>query len=234
MSTKRFQILDVRRYSATGDASSLDFGPGVNVIVGEPNTGKSKWLETIDYLLGDDNSSEDKLGDDIAHKYARASATLRIGNDEIKVERRWHEAGMKSKIFVDNSSHDVLEFRQLLVDRIGLPAVHYPQGNPYGTRTWPELGWRSLFRHMYRRQRFWGDVADQQFPSEQHACLIQFLGMADTLFSKQFGEMIEKEKSIVELQMRKEQFLRTLQEVSNELVDEYEIDTAITDPLPET
>jgi DNA repair exonuclease SbcCD ATPase subunit len=40
--------------------------------------------------------------------------------------------------------------------------------------------------------------------------------------------MIQKEKSIAELQMRKEQFLQTLQEVSNEIVDEHEIDTAIT------
>jgi predicted nucleic acid-binding Zn-ribbon protein len=153
---------------------------------------------------------------------------LQIGEDTLVVERRWQDVGAKTKVIVNDAAHDVHEFRKLLLDRLGIPAVHYPQGNPYGPRTWPELGWRSLFRHLYRRQRFWGDIADQQFASEQHACLIQFLGMAETLFSKQYGEMIQNEKSIAELQVRKEQFLKTLQEVSNEIVDEHEIDTAIT------
>ena len=228
MSTKRFQILSVRRDAANGSAESLTFESGVNVIVGEPNTGKSKWIETIDFLLGDDKTAEEKLGEDIARKYFRAVAILRIGDDEFAVERRWNEAGAKSKFFVGDIAYDIHGFRQQLLDRIGIPSVHYPQGNPYGPRTWPELGWRSLFRHMYRRQRFWGDIADQQFPSEQHACLIQFLGMAESLFSHQYGEMIQKEKQIEELQSRKVLFLQTLHEVSKEIVDEDELGTAIT------
>lgn len=228
MSTKRILILEAHRYFARSGVESLTFEAGVNILVGEPNTGKSKWLETIDFLLGDDKSAEEKLGEHISQKFKRASITLQIGEDKLFVERRWQDAGTKTRVFVNEVAHDVYEFRQMLLDRLGIPAVHYPQGNPYGSRTWPELGWRSLFRHMYRRQRFWGDIADQQFVSEQHACLIQFLGMAETLFSKQYGDMINMEKSIVELQIRKEQFLKTLQEVSNEIVDEQEIDTTIT------
>ncbi len=58
MSTKGFQITRATRRRRNGGGESLTFKPGVNVIVGEPNTGKTRWLETIDFLLGDDGKAE--------------------------------------------------------------------------------------------------------------------------------------------------------------------------------
>lgn len=228
MSVKPLQLLHARRVLADGSDETLTFEPGVNVIVGEPNTGKSKWSRTIDFVFGDEKKVEDKLGATLATKFISASLTMRIGDEEITAERRWHEAGAKGKVFVGEIGYLTPDFRQLLLDKLGIPAVHYPSGNPYGPRTWPELTFRSLFRHMYRRQKPWADIADGQFPSEQHACLVQFFGMAETLFSPEYGEMVQKEKLIAELKLKKEQFLDTLYEVSKEIVDQKDIITGIS------
>lgn len=114
------------------------------------------------------------------------------------------------------------------MEKLEIPVVNYPQGNPYGTRAWPELSWRSLFRHVYRRQTFWGDFADYQPASEQHACLLQFLGIASDLFSEKYRNLVSNEKKITELQIAKDQFVSMLQEVSKEIVDEQELGIALT------
>jgi hypothetical protein len=100
-----------------------------------------------------------------------------------------------------------------------MKVFHYPQGSPYGSRAWPELNWRSLLRHVYRQQRFWNDLADLQPPSEQHACLMQFLGLAEMAFSPRYGELVQRQKRIVELQATKDRFLETLHQVSRDLLD---------------
>ena len=161
-------------------------------------------------------------------KHLTAELALQIGDEQLTVARRWHEVGAKTKIFIGEVSYDIGEFRQLLLDKLGIPSLHYPQGNPQGTRTWPELGIRSLFRHMYRRQRFWSDLADQQPASEQHAAILQFVGIAERLFSKEYGELVEKQKEIADLEAKREQFMQTLNEVSHEIVSEEELGDAVT------
>ena len=211
-----------------GREDAISFERGVNVLVGPPNTGKTKWLRMLDYLLGDDGKPEDAFGDDLTEKYDSAQAKVGIADEEFCIERRWKEANVKTKIFVGDDAHTVPAFRQWLMEKLQIPLLHYPQGNPYGPRTWPELGWRSLYRHMYRRQTFWADLADQQPESEQHACLMQFFGSAKHLYSEEYGTLITKEKKILELQYRKEQFLTMLQEVSKELVSESGLGVGLT------
>jgi hypothetical protein len=228
MSTKSLNIVSARRRDRFGASETLNFSNGVNVLVGEPNTGKTRWLEIIDFLLGDDGKAEEKLGEVIFEKYESAELYLRIGDDELTVRRAWHEKGLKTKLFVDDELCEISEFRQSLMDRLGIPSVSYPQGNPQGPRTWPQLGFRSLFRHMYRRQRLWSDLADQQYPSEQHASILQFMGIAEKLYSKEYGELIQKQKEISDLEAKRDLFIQTLNEVSREIVSEEELGFAVT------
>lgn len=144
------------------EQEELTFEPGVNLIVGPRNSGKSKWLQTIDQLLGDDIEANERSTDDILLKYDSAGLSFSIGEEGFAVERRWKQAGLYSKVSVNGDMLSLKEYRDLLMERLEIPIVHYPQGDPYGQRAWPELGWRSLFRHIYRRQRFWNDLADQQ------------------------------------------------------------------------
>ena len=46
-------VTQVWRKTVDGNVEALNLSAGVNLIVGGPNTGKTKWLETIDYMLGD-------------------------------------------------------------------------------------------------------------------------------------------------------------------------------------
>ena len=228
MNAKTLMIRELSRSPQQGPEDKLDLEPGVNVIVGPPNTGKSKWFRMLDYLLGDDGRPEEIFGEDLAAKYDSAQVILDIAGEEVTIERRWKEPGVRTKAFINGELSPIKELWNLLMEKLEIPIVHYPQGNPYGTRAWPELNWRSLQRHIYRRQTFWGDFADYQPESEQHACLMQFLGIAVDLFSDKYRDLVDKEKKITELQVAKDQFVSMLQEVSKEIIDERELGVALT------
>ena len=53
MSGPYLSVSRLERRLSGGDVESLTFEPGVNLLVGRPNTGKTKWLQTLDFLLGD-------------------------------------------------------------------------------------------------------------------------------------------------------------------------------------
>ena len=76
-------------------------------------------------------------------------------------------------------------------------------------QTWPELSFRMLLRHIYRQQRFWGGLADQQPDGEQHACLLQFLGLAERTYSESYGRLIELKTEAETLKVRRAQYGRT-------------------------
>jgi len=209
------------------DNEELTFEPGVNLIVGERNSGKSKWLETIDQLLGDDIGAKERTTDDVLLKYDSAALSFSIGEERFAVERHWKQPGLFSKVSVNGNIQSLKDYRELLMQRLEIPIVHFPQGDPYGRRAWPELGWRSLIRHIYRRQKFWTELADRQPESEQHACLMQFLGVATTLFSPDYSALIEQEKTVTTLEAERDQFLRVLNEVTREVVHAKELGIAV-------
>jgi hypothetical protein len=272
-SARTLVIESVRRVPEQGEPEELSFLPGVNLLVGPPNAGKSKWLRFIDFVLGDGDPPEATLSPDLAEKYRSASVTIRIHDvpansltprhaaadvespeaaageppdrrddrarspvrgqpDEIGrvlvLERRWKEPGMKGKVFVDGDPMTTEDFGAFLLSVLGIPLVHYPKGDPYAPRAWPALSWRTLFRHLYREERFWTDLADRQPEAEQHASLMQFLGLAAQLFSVEYGELVEKRKLAQQLRAQKESYMAMLHQVTNDLGRFVEFSVAIT------
>jgi predicted nucleic acid-binding Zn-ribbon protein len=221
-------INDLIRSPEAGPEDHLELTPGVNVLVGPPNSGKTKWLQMIDFVFGNDESALDAFGDTVAAKYTSIVAKLTVAGESWTVERRWDEGTPKSRVFLNEQATNVKDFLHRLLSRLEIPVLHYPQGNPYGQRSWPELGWRSLYRHMYRRQHLWGDIADKQPESEQHACIVQFSGLAEHLFSDEYGQLVDKEKAIIELRAQKDQYMSVLSQVSKELLSAEEIGVGIT------
>ena len=211
MPPKTLVIGEVVREGTDVKEERLQFRPGMNVLVGAPNTGKTKWMETIDFLLGDSLSAEQRETDDIFVKFDSARMIALIGGQEFKIERKWKEKGALTKVFVSDTALSLEQFHSFLLEQLGITPFHYPQGNPYGSRSWPELGWRTLVRHIYRRQNMWSDLADRQPPSEQHACLLQFLGAADKVFSSDFESLFEKQKQLTALQAQRDNFMHMLQ-----------------------
>ena len=228
MNSKTLIIRELSRSPQHGPEDTLLLQPGVNVVVGDPNTGKTKWFRMLDYLLGDDGKPEEIFGEDLVIKYDSAKVLLTIAGEEVTIERRWKEPGVRTKAFINNEALPIKELWNYLMGKLEIPIIHYPQGDPYGTRAWPELNWRSIFRHIYRRQTFWNDFADYQPDTEQHASLMQFLGIATHLFSEQYRDLVSNEKKIRDLQIAKEQFVSMLQEVSKEIIDEKELGVALT------
>lgn len=154
-STKSFYIQLVERFPKFGPEDELHLVPGLNVLVGPPNSGKTAWFRTLDYLWGDPDKPEESLGEAVAKKYEKASATLVIEGETMRVERRWKERGSKTKVFVNGEPIADSDFSSFLMRHLNVPVLRFPQGNPYTAKTWPELTWRQLMRHMYRQERFW-------------------------------------------------------------------------------
>jgi rubrerythrin len=218
MSAARLNVHTLTRIFVNGEEESLQFEPGVNVLVGPPNTGKSGWLRTLDFLFGDDAKVEDALGTRIAPLYRGARATLTINGRELTLERRWGAGDVRGKVYVDGLPIEHGEFSDDFLPRLGLPVLRVPSGDPFGPRKWPRLAWRTLYRHIYRHENSWDDIASKQPDSEQHACIALFLGVAERLFPPEYGQLVQKQRDLDAFQARRDQFVASLQDVARELV----------------
>jgi predicted nuclease with TOPRIM domain len=212
----------LERRLSTGSTEGLAFEPGANLLVGPPNTGKTRWLQTLDHLLGDPGGSpfEGASEEGLADKYEAAGAELFVGDERLWVERRWREPGAKAKVFVDGEGVAARDFQQLLMRKLGIPLLRFPKGNPMSGQTWPELSFRMLLRHVYRQQRFWGGIADQQPDGEQHACLSQFLGLAERLFTEEYGRLVQLKAEAERLKARRDQYGLALDELARDVLSE--------------
>jgi len=222
MSLPYMSIGRMERRLVTGSTENLWFEPGVNLLVGRPNTGKTKWLQTLDYLMGDpgENPFEGSEESGLAEKYDVAGAELVIGDENLWVERRWRELGAKTKIFVNDEGMPAREFQQLLMKKLGIPLLNFPKGNPMSGQTWPELSFRMMLRHIFRQQRFWSGLVDQQPEGEQHACFLQFLGIAERLYTEDYGQLIKRKMEVERLKARRDQYGQTLDELARDVLSE--------------
>ncbi|MEZ0058118.1 hypothetical protein ACVII1_006257 [Bradyrhizobium elkanii] len=230
MSNPTIRILRVERRKTVGAPEELTFDGGVNVLVGRPNTGKTRWLQTLDFLLGDNgaNPFESDIDEHLAVKYGGASAMISVSGEVLYIERKWDELGAKSKVFVNGIPMGAQEFQRLLLEKLNIPLVHFPKGSPYSGQTWPELSFRMLLRHIFRQQRFWTDIADRQPEAEQHACLLQFLGLAQSVFSDEYGELIRLKSEVSKLEARREQYEATLQQLAGDVLSGADLKGSIT------
>lgn len=225
MSTPFLSILSLNRRLTNGRSENLSFSPGVNLLVGRPNTGKTKWLETLDFLFGD--PGQNPFGEDgretLATKYDAAAAKIRIGEEEYWISRRWMEPGLKGKVLVNQDPMPARDFQHWLLKKLDVPLLSFPRGNPMSSQTWPELSFRMLLRHIYRRQGMWSDIADRQPESEQLASMLQMLGLAAHVFSEDYGRLISLKREADRLAIRRENYISTLNELSSELLDDDDI-----------
>jgi len=238
-SSKTLLIESITRVQSDGQTESLGFRPGVNVIAGPPNTGKSKWLQFLDFALGDGGTAANAIGAELADEYAAVEAVLRVGSltssntldsagETHVLERRWKEPGLAGKILVDGRKLNPDEFGEWLYDRLGIPILHFPSGNPYGPRSWPTLSWRMLLRQIYRQEHSWTEIADKQPEREQLAVLMQFLGMASALYSDEYGESVRLRKESIGLQAQRDALVRVLGRIASELGSFEEMNVAVT------
>src|SRR4051794_38918338 len=112
--------------------------------------------------MGDTDPPEKSLGPGVESKFNSATLLFDVNGEEVTLERRWKEAGSKGKIFVNGDAVRSDDFTECIYKKLDIPLVRFPKGSPFSGATWPQLSWRMLFRHVYREERFWSDLADKQ------------------------------------------------------------------------
>lgn len=231
MSGLYLSITSIDRRLTTGNIETLEFQSGVNVFVGPPNAGKTMWLQTLDYLLGDPGANPFDAADSegLAEKYVAAGAWLQIGDEAVRIERRWTEPGAKGKIFVGEEGMLTRDFQHWLMHKLAIPLVNFPKGNPMSGQTWPELSFRSLLRHIYRQQRFWSGLVDLQPDAEFHACLLSFLGLADRVYSEDYGALVKLRLEAMSLRARRDQYGQTLNDLAHELLNAEDVGLGVNE-----
>jgi hypothetical protein len=235
MMSQRLAIEKLSRTVTSGETESIQFEPGVNVIVGPQNAGKSTWLQMFDYLMGETESVIGKFDQILVDKYRSVASTMTLGDETVVLERQWIEGGRLSRMALNGQPFPGADIQKYFLEHLGIPILRYPQGNVFTSeRTWPTLGWRSLLRHIYRRQGCWGDLVPQQPESEQHACILQFLGLAEHLFAHDLALLVDKQKQITRLQNRKDYFVELMNQIAPDLIGNQDISVGITAQSIET
>lgn len=217
--SNKLLIKELSRVTTDGEVETLQFDVGVNLIIGESGTGKTVWLKMLDYLLGDRGTVEDALSSDLRllEKYSAIQALLKIGEEEFRIERNWQNSGSRGKVKIGEDQFVLSsDFSSWILGKLEIPSVKFPKGNPY-VNNWIELSFRILFRHIYRQERFWNDIADKQPEHEQHAAIAQFLGIAEQIFSQSFDSSISRGKELLKLESKKEQFEEILNNLTRSM-----------------
>ena len=231
--TPRLVLRTLERTPRTGKSELLEFKAGRNVIVGPPNSGKTKWLGVLDYLLGDRGQPADAFGDDVAEKYVAARAEFDVDGSTIAVERSWQKHGERQRVLVNGVSVPDTEFSEAWLEILKIPTVNFPQGDPHRELIWRELSWRSLWHHMFRKQTMWTDIADKQPESEQFACLLTFLGQAQHLFAPELGVIAQLLDERKQIESKKQQLIAFLHQATRDLLggppSSSEFSTAVID-----
>ncbi|MFQ6310100.1 hypothetical protein [Lysobacter capsici] len=233
MSEHFLTVNRLERVLTRGGGEAFDLEMGVNLLIGRPNTGKTKWLQTLDFLLGDSGDNpyvdDDDLAEDISEKYSAAKAHISIGGEALVIERRWKEPGSKGKVFVNDEAYETGDFQRFLLEKLGIPLLNFPKGNPMSGQTWPHLSFRILLRHIYRQQRFWSGIADQQSENEQHAALLQLLGIAEKVFTADYGELVKLKLEVEKLKARRQQHSEALKDLALEVLSEPELTVEVNE-----
>jgi hypothetical protein len=227
--SSRLIIERLGRITADNQIEVLEFNEGVNAIVGAQNTGKSTWLRMLDFLMGETESASAMFDEKLVQKYRTVFALMRAGPDTIELEREWSEDGTRSVTRLNGERINADVVQDVFLDCLGIPQLRYPQGNILGSeRTWPSLGWRSLLRHIYRRQDQWSELVPKQPDSEQHACILQFLGLAEHLFSSDLSTLTDKRKRLAYLETRQEYFTELMHRLLPDLMGDPDLSEGIT------
>lgn len=230
----RLFIHSLTRTTRAGAEETLPLEEGVNVLVGEQNSGKSTWLKMLDFLMFQTKSAKERFEEGLVAKYGSISAVMTVGDRALIMSKAWDADGARAVTTVDGERMAASDIEALFMGLLGIPVLRFPQGALISDRTWPTLGWRSMYRHIYRRQDFWSDLAPEQPDSEQQAVLLQFLGLAEALFSEDLAQLADKRREIVRAENQKDVFLQLVQQIAPGLFPDEDLRVGLTEASIET
>ena len=207
------RITRVSMTAPDGEIDEIAFAKNATEVVGPRNSGKTTYLRVIDYCLGGDDSAAAALGADVAARYNVYWIDLELAGTPHQIERRPNEYGYAGKIFVDGAEILQSEFSEWILLRLGWPAVRIPKArDPRNATSTVPLTFRTLLRHLYRREDSWSDFAYREEEFHRRAVLRFFLGALDA--EGDLGEFAaaQAERSVSDLRARLEDAVRDADE----------------------
>ncbi|NVZ38958.1 exonuclease SbcC [Pseudomonas sp. 21615526] len=154
---------------------SIPFSPGVNIIYGDSDTGKSSILEFINYLLG---ASSIELSDEVNATIEYAALELEINGVSLTIKRNIYDPKAHIEVypcvfekcadffpkkyspsFTDTHAPDGF-FSDFLLDSLGFPKVKIKVSPSKADSEVKRLSFRNLFKYVYVNQ---DDVGSKSF-----------------------------------------------------------------------
>jgi hypothetical protein len=148
----------------------------------------------IDFCLGDRDPAANALGAAVASSYLALELTISTRGRQHRLHRALsREAGPLTRIVIDeNLQLSPREFDAWLLEELGWPSLMIPLGrDPQAATNLTPLTFRSLLRHIYRKENSWLDFASREEEFLRQAVISFFLGLAESRYSGEdyrFGE----------------------------------------------
>ncbi len=222
---------------------SIPFYPGVNIIYGDSDTGKSSILELINYLLG---ASNIELADEVKSSVQYAALELEINNTQYTIKRdifnsksfvevypcvfqRCAEFFPKkySPSYSDMNAPDGF-FSDFLLDSLGFPKVKIKSSPSKADSEVKRLSFRNLFKYVYVNQ---DDVGSKSFLDltnwiqatsnrEVLKYVFNVLDSSITELEVQIAERTKESKSLLQKYSSVSEFLRETDYESRDSLDD--------------
>lgn len=154
---------------------TIPFYPGINIIYGDSDTGKSSVLEFINYLLG---ASNIELADEVKSSVEYAALELEINGVKMTIKRDIYRPReyvevypcevdkcsqffpkKYSPVFTDPHAPDGF-FSDFLLDSLGFPKVKIKVSPSKADSDVKRLSFRNIFKYVYVNQ---DDVGSKSF-----------------------------------------------------------------------
>lgn len=178
-------VLDtLRKYRSDGEIEVMSFDPRVSVIVGPPNSSKTTSLRMIDFCLGDADPADRALGPAIVENYLGLELDLSVSGTRYTVRRGIQSTfGLLTRVRVGDADLALRDFQAWLMRELDWPELSVPKGrDPRVATELVPLTFRSLLRHIYRKENSWLDFASREEEFLRRAVIAYFLGFAEALY----------------------------------------------------
>lgn len=210
-----FQLIRIRRTDTSGEIWDVDLRPGLNLLIGQPNTSKTTTLRIADFCLGDGQPAREKFGAAIASEYAGFEINLRINHIDHVLTRRTAERGQTTLTDVDGDLEDTQAFNLWIAGELGWgPPLMIPRGRVSASATQEDpLTFRAVYRHLYRRADSWTSFASQEQEYLRRAVVAFLLGVAPEVYKGREVQITRSEQELQALDAERISLRSTLDDI---------------------
>jgi len=171
----------------------------------------------IDFCFGDSDPAERALGRDVVVNYQGIRLRLSINNQVHTIDRALTQSfGPLTRLVIDERQQfEPRSFSDWIMEELGWPLLEIPRGRHprFATETVP-LTFRTLLRHIYRRENSWYEFASREEEFHRRAVVAFHLGLAESRYSNEEFRVAEAQRKVRTVEGQ----LRELEEIGSDTV----------------